>query len=132
METSSEALEVNARPNKSNNGNSDMPPDMRFGEAQIITISGMSVLFVASALLNLNVLSNLLAARRTVGLSRLNTLLLQLVLADLLVRMKYREPVKGSSQVGTIYGGKIVSFCLQKVNKTQLSYLVSHNLGRAF
>ena len=92
MEASSEAIEINASPNISNNGSSDMPRDMRFGEAQIITISGMSVLFVASALLNLNVLSNLLAARRTVGLSRLNTLLLQLVLADLLVSMReYRN-----------------------------------------
>ena len=43
----------------------------------------------------------------------------------------YREPLKGSSQVGRICGGKIVSFCLQQLNKTQLSYLVSHNLGRA-
>ena len=51
----------------------------------MITISVMGVLFVMSAVLNLNVLSNLMAARRTVGLSRLNTLLLQLVLADLLV-----------------------------------------------
>ena len=64
----------------------DMPPDMRFGEAQIITISVMSVLFAASSVLNLKVLSNLMAARRSVGLSRLNTLLLQLVLADLSVR----------------------------------------------
>ena len=53
---------------------------------QIITISVMSVLFLMSAALNLHVLSNLMAARRSVGLSRLNTLLLQLVLADLLVR----------------------------------------------
>ena len=53
----------------------------------MITISVMGVLFVMSAVLNLNVLSNLMAARRTVGLSRLNTLLLQLVIADLLVRV---------------------------------------------
>ena len=64
----------------------EMPPDMRFGEAQIITISVMSVLFVMSSVLNLKVLANLMAARRSVGLSRLNTLLLQLVLADLSVR----------------------------------------------
>ena len=51
----------------------------------------MGVLFVMSAVLNLNVLSNLMAARRTVGLSRLNTLLLQLVLADLLVSMACSE-----------------------------------------
>ena len=63
-----------------------LPPDMRFGEAQIITISVMSVLFVMSSVLNLKVLANLMAARRSVGLSRLNTLLLQLVLADLSVR----------------------------------------------
>ena len=44
----------------------------------------------------------------------------------------YRESLKGSSQVVRIYGGKIVFACLQLVNKTQLSHLISHNLGRAF
>ena len=90
MEAFSEAIEVTARsPTNAANyaSGNDMPPDMRFGEAQIITILVISLLFVVSALLNLKVLSNLLAARRTVGLSRPNTLILQLVLADLLVRM---------------------------------------------
>ena len=32
----------------------------------------------------------------------------------------YREPLKGSSQVGRICGGKIASFCLQKVTKRNL------------
>ena len=44
----------------------------------------------------------------------------------------YRESLKGSSQVEIKCGGKIAFSCLQKVNKTQLSHLISHNLGRAF
>jgi hypothetical protein len=70
-----------------------LPTDMRFGEAQVISISVYSFLFVLSAVLNLHVLANLLRARRNVGLSRLNSLLLHLVLADLSVsceRMKCR------------------------------------------
>ena len=66
--------------------NATMPPDMVFSDAHVISICGYSVLFVVSASLNLQVLSNLLRAKKHVGLSRLNTLLLQLVLADLLVR----------------------------------------------
>ena len=69
--------------------NATMPPDMVFSDAHVISICGYSVLFVVSATLNLQVLSNLLRAKRHVGLSRLNTLLLQLVLADLLVRRKF-------------------------------------------
>ncbi|TRY76820.1 hypothetical protein TCAL_03506 [Tigriopus californicus] len=65
--------------------NATLPDDMVFGEAQIISISVYSLLFVVSSVLNLNVLANLLLARKNVGLSRLNTLLLQLVLADLSV-----------------------------------------------
>ena len=52
---------------------------------QVISITVYSCLFVASSVMNLNVLANLLRAKRHVGLSRLNHLLLQLVLADLLV-----------------------------------------------
>ena len=63
----------------------ELPPDMVFGEAQVISISVYSALFVASGVLNLRVLRNLLRARRHVGLSRLNHLLIHLVLADLLV-----------------------------------------------
>ena len=44
----------------------------------------------------------------------------------------YREPLKGSSQVMRICGGKIAFACLKKVNKRQLSHLISHRLGRAF
>lgn len=65
--------------------NATLPEDMVFGEAQIISITVYSLLFVVSSVLNLNVLANLLLARKNVGLSRLNTLLLQLVLADLSV-----------------------------------------------
>jgi len=50
------------------------------------------VLFALSSVLNLNVLANLLRARRHVGLSRLNHLLLQLVLADLMVWNFFNTP----------------------------------------
>ena len=43
-----------------------------------------------------------------------------------------RESLKGSSQAVRICGEKIAFACLKKVNKTQLSHLVSPNLGRAF
>ena len=45
---------------------------------------------------------------------------------------RYRESLKGSSQVVIICDGIIALPCLQKVNKTQLSHLISYNLGRAF
>ena len=54
------------------------------------------------------------------------------VVEDLEDKDKDREPLKGSSQVVRICGGKIAFACLKKVNKTQLSHLISHNLGRAF
>ena len=50
----------------------------------------------------------------------------------IIIGMQYREPLKGSSQVVRICGGKIVFSCLEQINKTQLSHLISHNLGRAF
>ena len=45
---------------------------------------------------------------------------------------EYRESLEGSSQVVRIWDEKIALSCLQKVNKKQLSHLISHNLGRAF
>ena len=46
--------------------------------------------------------------------------------------LKYRESLKGSSQVVRISGGKIVFSCLQEINITQLSHLISYNLGSSF
>ncbi len=65
--------------------NCTLPPDMTFGEAQIISISVYTPLFILSAILNLRVLGKLLKAKERAGLSRLNQLLLHLVLGDLLV-----------------------------------------------
>ena len=42
-----------------------------------------------------------------------------------------RESLKGSSQVVRISSGKIAFSCLQRVNKTHLTHMISHNLGRA-
>ncbi len=85
FETSSFSNDTNATGNATDPSSSALPPDMVFGEAQIISITVYSVLFVVSAVTNLKVLSNLLRAKRSVGLSRLNQLLLQLVVADLIV-----------------------------------------------
>ena len=62
-----------------------LPPDMVFGDAQIISIAAYTPLFLISATLNLRVLGNLLRVKERSGLSRLNQLLLHLVLADLSV-----------------------------------------------
>jgi uncharacterized protein (DUF608 family) len=69
--------------------NNTLPPDMIFGEAQIISISAYTPLFIISAVLNLRVLGKLLKAKQRTGLSRLNQLLMHLVLADLSVRGRY-------------------------------------------
>ena len=66
-----------------------LPPDMIFGEAQIISISAYTPLFIISVALNLNVLRKLLKTKHRNGLSRLNLLLMHLVLADLSVRTFY-------------------------------------------
>ena len=70
--------------NRSEN-KTELPPDMTFGEAQIISISAYIPLFVISAFLNIRVLMKLWHTKRTNGLSRLNQLLMHLVLADLSV-----------------------------------------------
>lgn len=66
--------------------NDTLPPDMIFGEAQIISISAYTPLFIISAVLNLRVLRKLWQNKQRNGLSRLNQLLMHLVLADLSVR----------------------------------------------
>ena len=65
--------------------NNTLPPEMVFGEAQIISISLYTPLFLISSILNLRVLRKLLQTKRRNGLSRLNQLLMHLVLADLSV-----------------------------------------------
>ena len=65
--------------------NGTLPPDMVFGDAQIISIAAYTPLFIISASLNLRVLGNLLRTKERSGLTRLNQLLLHLVLADLSV-----------------------------------------------
>ena len=67
--------------------NGTLPPDMVFGDAQIISIAAYTPLFIISASLNLRVLGNLLRTKERSGLTRLNQLLLHLVLADLSVRV---------------------------------------------
>ena len=72
--------------NISNNNNVTLlPTDMTFGAAQIISISAYTPLFLTSAFLNLRVLRKLWHTKHSNGLSRLNQLLMHLVLADLSV-----------------------------------------------
>ena len=66
--------------------NSSLPQDMSFGAAQIISISAYTPLFGLSLFLNLRVLTKLWRTKQRNGLSRLNQLLMHLVLADLSVR----------------------------------------------
>ena len=82
METNSSSVESREA---SSNTSQALPPDMVFGPAQIISISAYTPLFVISATLNLRVLGNLLREKERTGLTRLNQLLLHLVLADLSV-----------------------------------------------
>ena len=66
--------------------NNTLPADMIFGAAHIIKISAYTPLFFISAFLNLRVLWKLWHKKHsTNGLSRLNQLLMHLVLADLSV-----------------------------------------------
>ena len=65
--------------------NNTLPADMTFGPAQIIRISAYTPLFFISAFLNLRVLRKLWRTKQIGGLSRLNQLLMHLVLADLFV-----------------------------------------------
>ena len=65
--------------------NNTLPADMIFGAAQIIRISAYTPLFFISAFLNLRVLRKLWRTKQIGGLSRLNQLLMHLVLADLFV-----------------------------------------------
>ena len=82
----SSSLEENMSQNVSTNNT--LPPDMVFGQAQIISISVYIPLFICSSILNLKMLRKLLQTKRRSGLSRLNQLLMHLVLADLSVSYK--------------------------------------------
>ena len=79
--------------------NDTLPPDMIFGQAQIISISAYTPLFIISAVLNLRVLRKLWQTKHRNGLSRLNQLLMHLVLADLSVS----QPFAFSSNFTPIY-----------------------------
>ncbi len=100
VDTSSQGASLLLDSNNNNNTmNNTLPPDMTFGEAQIISISVYTPLFILSAFLNLRVLGKLLKAKERAGLSRLNQLLLHLVLGDLLVSSFYQvRSVLGSRQ----------------------------------
>ena len=77
--------------------NNTLPPEMVFGEAQIISISLYTPLFLISSILNLRVLRKLLQTKRRNGLSRLNQLLMHLVLADLSVSIGPNHLVQRTS-----------------------------------
>jgi hypothetical protein len=62
----------------------ELPLDMRFNEGHVLSIATYSVLLVISATGNITVLSLLLQRRRKTH-SRINTMLLHLAIADLLV-----------------------------------------------
>ena len=61
-----------------------LPPDMRFGSGQVISIVGYGSLFVVSSVANFVVLKILIARYRKTK-SRVNLLLCHLAIADLLV-----------------------------------------------
>lgn len=61
-----------------------LPYEMRFNEGSVITIVVYSILMVISAIGNITVLSIIVKRRRT-STSRINTMLIHLAIADLLV-----------------------------------------------
>lgn len=71
--------------NKMNlNGSSQLPIDMRFNDGHMVSIITYSVLMIVSAIGNTTVLY-LILQRRRVKRSRINTMLMHLAIADLLV-----------------------------------------------
>ena len=63
----------------------ELPPDMQFSSANVISICGYGILFIVSSMANLTVL-NILVRRYKKTKSRVNLLLIHLAIADLLVR----------------------------------------------
>lgn len=64
----------------------DLPADMRFNSAHVISICGYGILFIVSSMANLTVL-NILVRRYKKTKSRVNLLLIHLAIADLLVSL---------------------------------------------
>ena len=62
----------------------ELPPDMQFSSANVISICGYGILFIVSSMANLTVL-NILVRRYKKTKSRVNLLLIHLAIADLLV-----------------------------------------------
>ena len=97
--------------------NDTLPPDMIFGQAQIISISAYTPLFIISAVLNLRVLRKLWQTKQRNGLSRLNQLLMHLVLADLsvsllLVSFGYLSFTRTSIKFGDFAGYQVIGFVI--------------------
>lgn len=65
-----------------------MPIEMRFNAGHVVSLVFNSVMFVFSTIANLTVLSIILRRRRTSG-SRINTMLMHLAIADLMVRFNF-------------------------------------------
>ena len=78
-----DTLEYSTRNGSENS--TELPPDMKFGQAQIISISVYIPLFVISSVLNLVWLVKLRQTKLRNRSSRLNRLLMHLVLANLSV-----------------------------------------------
>lgn len=67
-------------------GYDDLPIDMRFNAGHVVSIVTYSVLMIISAVGNITVLALLLRRRGNAARTRINTMLIHLAIADLLVR----------------------------------------------
>lgn len=72
---------------------SGMPLEMRFNDGHLISIIVYSILMVLSAIGNITVLSIILKRRRTSS-SRINTMVMHLAIADLLVSRQLTKQVE--------------------------------------
>jgi gonadotropin-releasing hormone receptor len=63
----------------------DLPIDMRFNDGHVVSIVTYSVLMIVSAIGNITVLALLLRRRGNAARTRINTMLIHLAIADLLV-----------------------------------------------
>ena len=70
-------------------GYDDLPIDMRFNEGHVVSIITYSCLMVVSAIGNITVLSLLLRRRGNAARTRINTMLIHLAIADLLVSLLF-------------------------------------------
>ena len=80
--------------------NFSLPDDMKFGEAQIIAITAYSVMFIVGFTLNSISLYNMLVERMLRrNTNRMSLLLIHLAVADLMVRISIRFPLRSLSGV---------------------------------